>query len=131
MELVNDWGPLQYDTFTKPEAPIIPQSRLEAIESKCSTKRETVNECASYYVRSHPQASWTQLVCPLYRHGEFAAVEKVKPLLPLRGEHLVTMATSSLHNPVHSNSYQIAYCLASSSFNKLCQVHLQYSSQVT
>ena len=90
MELVNDWESLQRDTFT--EHAIIPPYRFETIERKCSTKRETANERASYYVQCHPQPSWTHLVYRLYHHEEFAAVEKVKPFLPLRGEHLVTMS---------------------------------------
>ena len=120
--LMDDRRSLQLATPIEP--PIIPLSRFEAIKRKCSTMRETANECSSYYVQCHPLASWTHLVCPLYYVVEFAAVEKVKPHLPLRGEQLVTMATSCLHNPVHNNSYQITFCVASSTFNKLCQAHL-------
>lgn len=91
MELMNDLESLQISKFT--ESAIIPLSQFEAIASKCSTKSETANACASYYVQCHPRASWTHLVRHMYHLEEFATVEKVKPLLPLRGKHLVTMAT--------------------------------------
>ena len=83
MELVSNWGPLQYATYTEPE--IIPSDRFSAIEEKCSTKRETASECASYYVQCHPLASWTHLADRLYLYGEFTAVKRLKPYLPLRG----------------------------------------------
>ena len=65
---------------------VVPPSRLTEIQQRCSTKREIANECASYYVHYHPQPSWTHLANRLYREGEFAAVEKLKPFLPLRGK---------------------------------------------
>ena len=86
MELVNNWGSLGRETLTEP--PIIPLFQLRAIEVKCCTKRETANECASYYVWCHPLASWTHLACCLYYCEEFDAVEKLKPFLPLRGKRL-------------------------------------------
>ena len=94
MELVNNWGSLQLGTYAG--SMFIPPPQLSAIKEKCSTKRETANECASYYVQCHPQPSSTHLANQLYCRGEFAAVEKLKPLLPLRGKHLVAMATSVL-----------------------------------
>ena len=92
MELVNDWDSLQNGIAI--ESVIIPTDRLRAIEKKCSTKRETANECASYYVQCNPLASWTHLANRLYECGEFVAVDKLKPHLPLRGKHLVAMMTS-------------------------------------
>ena len=89
MELVNDWNSLQYSTITGPV--IVSSSRFRAIEEKCSTKREIANECASYYVQCHPQPSWTHLADRLYCHGEFAAVEKLKPFLPVRGIYAATI----------------------------------------
>ena len=83
MELINDWGSLQRGTFIEPG--IIPSSRFRAIRDIYSTKSETANECASYYIHCHPLASWIHLVNHLYHWEETAAVEKLKPFLPLRG----------------------------------------------
>ena len=83
MELVNKWDSLDSYVIIKK---VLPRSRLTEIQQRCSTKREIANECASYYVHCHPQPSWTHLASRLYREGEFAAVEKLKPFLPLRGK---------------------------------------------
>ena len=82
MAVVNDWDSLEWGD-------IIPESRLAAILGRCSSKEEIATECTSYYVHCHPECSWTHLASHLYREGEFAAVEKLKPFLPLRGEHQV------------------------------------------
>ena len=82
MTLMNDLDSLWQRTD------LIPPHWLEAIQQKCSTK-EVAAECASHYVHVHPAASWTHLSSHLYRAEEFAAVEKLKPFLPLRGEHQV------------------------------------------
>ena len=87
IELVNNW-----DSFSSGLIPTItPSSRLRAIRQKFSTvtKREMSTECASYYVHCHPESSWTHLASRLYYRGEFAAVEKLKPFLPLRGKYQV------------------------------------------
>ena len=85
MKLISDWRSLRSrDTITKT---VVPASRLTEIQLRYSTKRELANECASYYVHCHPQPSWTHLATRLYGEGEFAAVEKLKPFLPLRGNH--------------------------------------------
>ena len=94
LELVNDWDSLRPSSCIDLEQEIIPRDRLSAIEKKHSTKREIASECASYYVQCHPWPSWTHLASCLYYYGEFTAVEKLKPHLPLRGKHLVAMATS-------------------------------------
>ena len=85
MELVNKWDSFspRFNVITET---VVPRSRLTEIQQRCSTKREIANECASYYVHCHPQPSWTHLATQLYREGEFAAVEKLKPFLPLRGK---------------------------------------------
>jgi hypothetical protein len=83
MELMNNWDSLDSDYYTKT---VVPGSRLTEIQQRSSTKREIANECASYYVHCHPQPSWTHLASRLYSKGEFAAVEKLKPFLPLRGK---------------------------------------------
>ena len=83
MTLVKDWDSLCDETD------LIPLRWLEAIEQKYSTKEEVATECASHYVHVHPEASWTHLAGYLYECGEFAAVEKLKPFLPLRGKHQV------------------------------------------
>ena len=83
MELVNEWNSL-YSHYVKT---VVPGSRLAEIQQRCSTKREIANERASYYVHCHPQSSWTHLASQLYIAGEFAAVEKLKPFLPLRGKY--------------------------------------------
>ena len=86
MELMNNWKSLEYYRYIGDHSGMIPASRLTEILQRCSTKREIANECASYYVHYHPQASWTHLASHLYFKGEFAAVEKLKPFLPLRGK---------------------------------------------
>ena len=83
MELMNNWNIF---TFTTIEDNVISRHRLQEIQSKCFTKREIASECAFYYVHCHPQPSWTHLASHLYIWGEFAAVEKLKPFLPLRGK---------------------------------------------
>ena len=83
MELVNDWKSLHcFYQYKK----VVPPSRLREIQQRCSTKRDIAHECASYYIHCHPQPSWTHLTRSLYRQGELAAVEKLKPFLPLRGK---------------------------------------------
>ena len=84
MELINDWDSL--NSHYSYDKTVVPRSRLTEIQERCSTKREIANECASYYVHYHPQPSWTHLASRLYRRGEFAAMEKLKPFLPLRGK---------------------------------------------
>ena len=77
----------------------IPSPRLDAIISSCSTNREIASECASYYVHCHPQPSWTLLASGLYKSGEFTAVEKCKPFLPLRGKYHVVTYAGMYHTP--------------------------------
>ena len=85
MELVNKW-----ESLSDPIYPIIvPPFRLSAIQKNYSTKSEISTECASYYVHCYPEPSWTYLATRLYNTGEFAAVEKLKPFLPLRGKYQV------------------------------------------
>ena len=83
MELLNDWNLLGVFSF------FVPFNQLKEIQRKCSTKKEIANECASYYVHCHPQLSWTHLASHLYSKKEFAAMEKLKPFLPLRGKYQV------------------------------------------
>ena len=87
MVLINSWRSLDYRDITTKT--VVPVSRLTEIRQRCSTKREIANECASYHVHCHPHPSWTNLATHLYREGEFAAVEKLKPFLPLRGNHIM------------------------------------------
>ena len=91
MELMNDWNSLEYrvDTFAGNVRGVVHTSRLRQIQLRCSTKREIANECASYYVHYHPQASWTHFASHLHLKGEFAAVERLKPFLPLRGKDIM------------------------------------------
>ena len=89
MELMNDWNLLNSIAIYEYTDVLIPPSRLAEIQRRCSTKREIANECSSYYVHCHPQPSWTHLASWLYRRGVFAAVEKLKPFLPLRGKYEV------------------------------------------
>ena len=79
LELVNDWNSLSDD--------VILSSQLSTIQQKYTTKKEISTECASHYVHSNPMCSWTGLASCLYYKGEFTAVEKVKPFLPLRGKY--------------------------------------------
>ena len=88
MELVNNWDSLYSIAIYDYTDILVPASRLKKIQQRCSTKREIANECASYYVHCHPQSSWTHLASWLYREGEFAAVEKFKPFVPLRGKYM-------------------------------------------
>ena len=83
MELMNKWDSLYSDYYDKI---VVPDSRLREIQQRCSTKREIAIKYASYYVHYHPQPTWTHLATHLYSEGEFAAVEKLKPFLPLRGK---------------------------------------------
>ena len=100
MELVKDWDSLsnQYPLVIETDN-IIPRDRLDAIRSSCSTNREIVSECASYYVHCCPQPSWTHLARRLYKKGEFTAVEKCKPFLPLRGKYQVVTYAGIYHTP--------------------------------
>ena len=101
IELVNDWDSLSYGYSPV----IIPYSRLNAILEKCSTKREVSTECASYYVHCHPESSWTHLASNLYysSKGEFAAVEKSKPFLPLRGKYQV-ISYAGMNHTLHAST---------------------------
>ena len=83
MELVNDWKSLNHYYITQI---VVPDTRLREIQQRCSTQRDIAHECASYYIHCHPQSSWIHLAGRLYRQGEFTAVEKLKPFLPLRGK---------------------------------------------
>ena len=83
MELINDWSSLDSPYYVKK---IVSHSQLVLIQQRCSTKREIANECASYYIHNHPLSSWIHLARSLYSEGEFTAVDKLKPFLPLRGK---------------------------------------------
>ena len=85
MELVNNWDSLCFSIYLGDTDVLVPVNRFRVINQRYSTMREIANECASYCVHCHPQSSWTYLANHLYRWGEFTAVEKIKPLLPLRG----------------------------------------------
>ena len=84
LELMNDWKSLHSSKYYAKK--VVPANQLREIQQRCFTNREITNECASYYVHYHPQCSWTHLARSLYSRGEFAAVEKLKPFLPLRGK---------------------------------------------
>ena len=86
MELVNNWGSLDSSNGYDDTNTLVPSARHVEIQRRCSTEREAATECASYYVHCHPRPSWTHLANNLYTGGEFAAVEKLKPFLPLRGK---------------------------------------------
>ena len=79
MELVNDWSSLSSGL-----GPVIISS-FQQRRVEISTRKEISSECASYYVHYHPEPSWTHLADRLYFNEEFAAVEKLKTFLPLRG----------------------------------------------
>ena len=89
MMLINDWQ--SFHSHIILTRIVVPRSRLTEIQQRCSTKREIANECASYYVHYYPQPSWTHLATHLYTEGEFAAVEKLRPFLPLRGSYTMLM----------------------------------------
>ena len=95
MELMSNWDSRDSPYYNKI---VVPGSQLTGIQRRCSTKREIANECASYYVHCHPQASWTHLARLLYYVWEFAAVEELKPFLSLRGKCNVRV----LHRSVFS-----------------------------
>ena len=107
LELMNDWESLHYTCYYTKK--VVPVNWLREIQQRCSTKREIANECASYYVHCHPQSSWTHLARSLYSEGEFAAVEKLKPFLPLRGKYqgisyamlVYTMYPNIIELPIH------------------------------
>ena len=89
MGLVNDWSSLDSRIFRNDTDVLVPDSQHREIQQRCSTKREVAIECAFYYVHCHHQPSWTHLASHLYHRREFAAVEKLKPFLPLRGKYEV------------------------------------------
>ena len=102
IELVNDWDSL----LTGLVPVIIPSSRLRAIQQNFSTKSEISTECASYYVHCHPESSWTHLASRLYSEGEFAAVEKLKPFLPLRGKYQV-ISYAGMSHALHASTVYV------------------------
>ena len=87
MKLINDWKSLYSHSITKTVVPT--KQLIIEIQQRCSTKREIANECGSYYLHCHPQPSWTHLASHLYNKGELAAVKKLKPFLPLRGNYIM------------------------------------------
>ena len=91
MELVKNWDSLSAVVIGTVD--IIPRDRLDAIRSSCSTNKKIASQCASYYVHCHPRTSWTHLTSRLYEKGQFKAVEKCKPFLPLRGKYKVVTYT--------------------------------------
>ena len=100
MELMKDWDSLSEEFIVAiPSDAIIPDHRLDAIRSSCSTNREIASECASYYVHCYRQPSWTHLASCLYWEEEFTAVEKCKPFLPLRGKYQVVTYAGMYHTP--------------------------------
>ena len=98
MELVNDWDSLL--------SGVIPSDRLRAIQEKFSTKREISTEFASYYVHCKPKSSWTHLASRLYRKEAFAAVEKLKPFLPLRGKYQV-ISYAGMNHAFHASTVYV------------------------
>ena len=95
MELVNEWDSLDPSVlYGDSDIIIVPHNQLIEILQRCSTTKETAKECASYYIHYHPQPSWTHLAECLYTQGEFAAVEKLKPFLPLRGKYMYVVYTN-------------------------------------
>ena len=94
MELVNEWNSLDPGVMYGDSDIIVPRIQLREIQQRCSTTKETAKECASYYICYHPQPSWTHLAECLYKQGEFAAVEKLKPFLPLRGKYMYIVYTN-------------------------------------
>ena len=103
IELVNDWDlPLLGGVILD----IIPSSQLSAIQEKFSTKREISTECASHYVHCNPESSWTHLASRLYFWGKFAAVEKLKPFLPLRGKHQF-ISYAGMNHALHASTVYV------------------------
>ena len=84
MEFMKDWDSL--DSRYSYVKTVVPHSRLTEIQRRCSTKRQIANECAAYYIHCYPQPSWTHFACQLFSEEESAALEKLKPFLPLRGK---------------------------------------------
>ena len=84
MELMNHWDSL--DPRYSYVKTVVPHSRLTEIQRRHSTKRQIANECAVYYIHCYPRPSWTHLASQLFSEEEFAALEKLKPFLPLRGK---------------------------------------------
>lgn len=63
---------------------LVPESRLDKIESECSKVGEQVHACAVVYM-SHWNASWKQLAGSLYNWNHLVVLEKVKHFLPPKG----------------------------------------------
>ena len=104
MELVNEWRSLSYGVF-RTEV-IIPSSQMSDIQQKSSTKSEISTECAFHYVHCHPEPSWTHLARHLYDRGEIAAVEKLKPFLPLRGKYQV-INYAGMNHALHASTVYV------------------------
>ena len=122
LQLINNWRSL-----TGIGEYVIPPGRLKVIQSKCSTKRETANECASYYVHCHPQPSWTHLASWLYRWEEFAAVEELKPFLPLRGKCNVRVLHRSVFSKGNYSMGRHAQTRRIGTFSCKCVCHVLYT----
>ena len=102
IQLVNDWDSLSTGVINI----IIPYSRLRAIRKKYSTKSEISTECAFHYVNCHPESSWTRLAIRLYYKEEFAAMEKLKPFLPLRGKYQV-ISYAGLNHALYASTVYV------------------------
>ena len=68
--------------------------------------KEVSTECASYYVHCNPESSWTHLASRLYYNGEIAAVEKLKPFLPLRGKYQV-ISYAGMNLALHASTVYV------------------------
>ena len=123
MELVNDWRSLSYGLIPV----IIPSDRLRAIQEKFSTKSEISTECAFHYVHCHPESSWTHLARRLYFMGEFAAVEKLKPFLPLRGKYQV-ISYAGMNHALHASTVYVFCDGLNNVHQKLCDDHCVWQS---
>ena len=119
IKLVNDWKSLSYGDIS---TLIIHSSQLEYIQDNFSTKKEISTECATHYVHGNPYSSWTHLAQGLYSRGEFAAVEKLKPFLPLRGKYQV-ISYAGMNHALHASTVFVFRDGLHNVHQKLCYDH--------
>ena len=66
----------------------VPNPILDEVGLRASTLKECNRLCAIHYINYSPKASWQHISGVLFSRGEIAAVNKIVPFLPPKGEHV-------------------------------------------
>ena len=66
----------------------LPDNQLDATEEIVTSLEQWHRSCASAYINYYPYPSWQHLSGRLFQAEEMAAIEKLKPFLPARGNYL-------------------------------------------